>query len=61
MAESSLTLQELIVLARIIAPKGLVRTDTAADFELNFYESGSTIIMQCFSQKASAWRAVTLS
>ena len=39
------------------------RTDTVgvADFTVNFYERGATIIMQVFSKTAGAWRTTTLS
>lgn len=38
------------------------RTDTAAaDGEVHFYRSGSTIVMQIFDRPSGAWRSVTLS
>jgi hypothetical protein len=57
-----MTLQELTVLAGLVLPRGLQRTDTnAADNEVNFYKSGSTIVMQVFDAEAGAWRSATLS
>lgn len=56
-----MTLQELTILARLIAPKGSQRTDAGADFEVSFYKSGSTIVMQVYDASASAWRSTTLS
>ena len=57
----SMTLQELTILARLIAPKGGQRTDAGADFEVNFYKSGSNIILQVYDAEAGAWRASTLA
>ena len=58
----SITLQELTVLARLVLPKGIQRTDTqAGEFEANFYKSGDQIIMQVFDHDAQVWRSVVLS
>ena len=57
----NLILQDLIVLAKIVVPKGTQRTDRGGDFEVNFYPSGSTIVMQVFDNDAQAWRSVTLT
>lgn len=63
MTEQSQTIQELQVTARIIVPinPAGARSDNGIDGEVNYYISGSTIIMQIYDFSGGAWRAVTLS
>ncbi len=61
-AIQSLTVQELLVQANLIAPMATAaRTDAGADGEVAFYTSGTDIRLQVYSTDLAAWKEVTLS
>lgn len=59
---ATITGAELLRRGALVLPSSTsARSDTTADFEINAYRAGSTIVIQVRDREGAEWRAVTLT